>query len=92
MWNENYSLMKFLMSKGFNLAGNGVDRSILMDACQYGFEEAVKMLVDAGAPLEDTDEENWTPLSIASFAILHTDLPKAKRIQELLWKAGARTV
>lgn len=92
MFNENYSLMKFLLTKGFDLAGNGQDRSILMDACQYGFEEAVMMLVDAGAPLDDTDEENWTPLSLASFGILHTDLDLGKRIQEYLWKAGARTL
>lgn len=78
------------VSLGFSLKGDGVIRSLLMDACQYGDEEAVKILVEAGAPLDDTDEENWTPLSIASKGLLHNDMPKAKRILQYLWDKGAR--
>ncbi|KAL9649085.1 hypothetical protein ABK040_008462 [Willaertia magna] len=90
MWNNRLDNLKYLIELGCNLKGNGVERSILMDAVQNGFEEAVHILVEAGAPLEDIDCEKWTPLSISSQAILHEDLEKAKRITQYLWDKGAR--
>ncbi|KAL9643571.1 hypothetical protein ABK040_010184 [Willaertia magna] len=90
IFNNRLDNLKYLIEIGCELKGDGNERSILMDAVQYGFEDAVKILVEAGAPLDDTDCENWTPLSISAFAILHEDLDKAKRITQYLWDKGAR--
>jgi len=90
MWNNRQDVMKFLIQSGLNLKGDGVNRSLLMNAVQNGFEDAVKILVEHGAPLHDRDEERWTPLSIAALAILHDDMDCANRIIQFLWDSGAR--
>ncbi|EFC45222.1 predicted protein [Naegleria gruberi] len=90
MWNNKLDNIRHLISLGYNLKGDGNLRSPLMDAVQYGFEEVVKILVENGAPLDDKDCENWTVLSIASKALLHSDMEKATRILQYLWDAGAR--
>lgn len=90
MFNGKFDNFEYLIKLGYNIKGDGENRSILMDACQFGLEEAVHILVEAGAPLDDTDYENWTPLSLASKGILYTDIDKAKRIVDYLWAKGAR--
>ncbi|KAG2377895.1 hypothetical protein C9374_008980 [Naegleria lovaniensis] len=90
MWNDKIDTMHYLIQKGLNLKGDGNDRTLLMNAVQYGHEEAVKILLKANAPLNDRDCENWTCLSIASRAVLHTDMALAKRIMNMLWESGAR--
>jgi ankyrin repeat protein len=88
--NDRLENIKFLIDLGANLAGNGTDRSLLMCACQLGMEEAVHLLIEAGAPVNDTEIEEWTPLSLACRGVLHTDHAKAKRIAKYLWSKGAR--
>lgn len=61
-----------------------------MDAVQLGLEEAVHILVKAGANLDQTDYEGWTALSISVEATLHADMAKAQRITQYLWDHGAR--
>jgi hypothetical protein len=57
--NEKHENAKYLISLGVNLAGDGEKRSMLMNACQYGIEEGIHILVEGGAPLEDTDGRKY---------------------------------
>lgn len=90
MWNHKVDTMQYLLQQGLNVQGDGNERTLLMDAVQYGHEEAVQILLQAHAPLDDRDCENWTCLSIASRAVLHRDMDLAKRILNMLWESGAR--
>eukprot|EP00929_Paragymnodinium_shiwhaense_P058582 TRINITY_DN29337_c0_g1_i2.p1 TRINITY_DN29337_c0_g1~~TRINITY_DN29337_c0_g1_i2.p1 ORF type:complete len:401 (+),score=73.67 TRINITY_DN29337_c0_g1_i2:170-1204(+) len=75
---------------GERLKGNGEDRSLLMQAVQFGFDGVVEQLLRYKAPLDDTDCEALTALSIAAYGQVHGSQEKASRILDLLWDAGAR--
>jgi hypothetical protein len=90
MHHNHLDNLKYLIEIGHPLTSNGAERSILMDASQYGFEDAVKLLVESGADMTEIDEECWTCLSLASFGPLHPDKAKAERIVDYLWSQGAR--
>lgn len=49
--NERYDNAKYLISLGAKLGGNGETRTALMNACQYGVEEGVHVLVEGGGIL-----------------------------------------
>jgi len=90
MHNGRIDNLKLLIERGVTVNGDGEARSPLMDAVQFGQEEVVHALVEAGCDIEQRDVENWTALSLSLEGRLYDDLDRAKRITKYLWDHGAR--
>eukprot|EP01122_Echinamoeba_exundans_P017869 TRINITY_DN9818_c0_g1_i1.p1 TRINITY_DN9818_c0_g1~~TRINITY_DN9818_c0_g1_i1.p1 ORF type:complete len:453 (-),score=53.75 TRINITY_DN9818_c0_g1_i1:316-1605(-) len=78
------AVLSYFSSLGISLDGDGDERSPLMNAVQYGYEDVVKFLLRAGVDVTMRDYEHCTARSLAVFAVLHPDVAKAERIFELV--------
>jgi len=87
--NQCVDILRWLIEQGCSLNGNGQDRTLLMDAVQYGHETVVKLLLEKGANVKDTDAEGWTAMGLARRGIIHEDKDKAKRIVGMLKQYNA---
>lgn len=83
---EALNVLQYFIDIGLNFHGvNGKERTPLMDAVQYGYEDVVKLLLRNDVDVNRYDEEKWTASSISIHATLHTDFGKANRIIALVF-------
>ncbi|KAJ5497839.1 hypothetical protein N7453_006890 [Penicillium expansum] len=65
--NEHWTVVKFLLSRGFDIEGKDENgRTALSWAVKHGAEATIKLLLDNGADIYSRDREGGTPLSSAA--------------------------
>jgi Ankyrin repeats (3 copies) len=83
-------VMKYLLAQGIDpVGGSGTGLNALHWACNRGQLEAVRLLIQAKAPLEARNSYGGTVLGAAVYAAVHEPRPTHPQIIEELLGAGA---